>query len=126
MSQQALKYEILQNLDKEWEYFLDIRIRTQETVFQNFTRPTHRQDIQEDKSWAKDITKLVDLHTKLIILRAEIQAENIRSDIRLFTWQKIPSKNKKQSKIKKQRQILDEYYTLKNDFVRKYPLEMPV
>jgi hypothetical protein len=66
MTKQQQKFYILNNIEKEWDFLRD-RIKIQESMWKNFKKPTHSQDIKEDKQWAKDLQKLVSLYTKLHI-----------------------------------------------------------
>jgi hypothetical protein len=124
--QQIEKYKILRNLDEEWDQFIGLRLRIQESVWQNFAKPVHTQDKREDRLWADAMTKLVTLHTKLMTLHQLIYEERIKSDIKLYTWQKVPTKKKLHSLVQKQRAVLDKYFKLKTDFLKTHPLEPPI
>lgn len=119
------KFDILNNLDKEWQ-FLRQRIKIQESIWKNFKKPIHRQDILEDKQWAKDLTELISLYTKLHTLNLKYQEYQSESDIKLYTWQKTPSEKKSEKIFQKRGQILDKYYKLKIQFTKKYHLEEPI
>jgi hypothetical protein len=111
------KYQILDNLEDEWE-FLHHYIKIQETWWMTFVKPTKKQDIQEDRKWAKDITKLVSVYTKLCIMNAKLREERANHNIKEYTWQKVSSKDKISKKRLQLMKGLDEYYSLKQRFVK--------
>lgn len=115
------KSNILDNLNDEWD-FLKHRIRIQESVWKNFEKPTDLQEIKLDKEWAKEMTKLVSLFTKLKIANVKYEEACSKSEIKLYIWRK-ENKDKEGKSYLKLRQILNEYYELKKQFVKKYPLE---
>ena len=120
---QKQKYQILDNLEDEWEEFLHHHIKIQETWWMNFVKPTKKSDIQEDRKWAKDITELVSIYTKLCIVNAQLLEEEAKHDIKEYTWQKVPSTKKIGKKKLQLRKYLDEYYLLKQRFVKEYKQE---
>ena len=120
------KSQILDHLDDEWYNFLDRYIRMQESIYDNFSKPTNRQEILEDKKWARDLTKLVSLYAKLVSLDIRKKEKDARYKIKLYTWQKPPSKQTITKLALKQRKTVDEYYKLKIDFLKQFPLEQPL
>lgn len=115
------KSEILDNLEDEWMY-LRQRIKIQETIWKNFEEPTHKEEIQENKKWAEDLKKLISLYTKLHIVNLQYQQKKAESDLKLYTWQKPLSKKTTSNLFQKQVKILDEYYKLKKQFIKEYPI----
>lgn len=120
------KSKILDYLDGEWDDFLDKYIKMQESIYDNFSKPTKRQEILEDKKWARDLTKLVSLYAKLVSLDIKIKEKDARYKIKMYTWQKPPSKQAITRLVLKQKKTIDEYYKLKIDFLKQFPIQQPL
>lgn len=126
MSQQQIvassrqKFAIINDLGSEWD-FIDGRISVEEVAWKNSIKPTDPKEIAEDKMVATELEKLYTSFVKLNIAHLKYQEEKAKSNIKLYTWQKVPNKTKSTKLFQIQQGALDDYYKIKKQFLKKYP-----
>lgn len=109
----------VQDVETEWE-FINHYIQVQRTWWTTFSEPTKREDIQEDRKWARDVAGLVSALTKYDVAQTYLKQEEANYEIKLYTWQKHLSKYKIGKQRLKVTKYLREYTLLKQRFVKEH------